>query len=262
MRENNDYIGEILREYKRKRAKARREMKTLPTGELNVRNRATGINYTHVTYEDGKRVRKGITTNKELIYDLARKAYLKESISLLTATIDALEQVAKTCLPPTLETILKHLPKTYEALPREAFFPQMRSSRGWKNEVYDKSTHRPEEKRHIACTGERVRSKSEALIIDLLEKHNIAYRYEQMLYIENQEFAPDFTIRVGSKLFYWEHCGLVNDERYIAKHDWKIDMYAKVGIVPWKNLIVTYDDEEGHFNGRIAEAEIKNKLDR
>ena len=36
-------------------------------------------------------------------------------------------------------------------------------------------------------------------------------------------------------------------------------MYESVGVVPWKNLIVTYDDEDGNINVGIIESEIKNK---
>ena len=39
-----------------------------------------------------------------------------------------------------------------------------------------------------------------------------------------------------------------------------MNMYERAGIVPWKNLIVTYDDEYGGIDTRIIEAEIRNKL--
>ena len=37
-------------------------------------------------------------------------------------------------------------------------------------------------------------------------------------------------------------------------------MYAKVGIMPWKNWIIAYAEEERNFNTKIAEGEIINKL--
>ncbi|MGI6257823.1 MAG: hypothetical protein ACOYJU_07125 [Anaerovoracaceae bacterium] len=254
----NERVVELLREYKRKLSKERRELRSLPEGYLYKQKRKGAESYVHVTYSGGKRTRRGITTNRELICALARKAYLKESVALLTRTISALETVANTCPPPTPETILGRLPSTYKSLPREGFFPKNRNN--WKNASYEKSTYRPEEKTHTASNGERVRSKSEALIVDLLEKHKIPYRYEQMLYIQNQEFAPDFTILVKNQTFYWEHCGKVNDPGYVRNHNWKISVYGKAGIVPWKNLVITYDDEEGNFNSKVVEGEIINKL--
>jgi len=37
-------------------------------------------------------------------------------------------------------------------------------------------------------------------------------------------------------------------------------MYERMGIVPWKNLIVTYDTEDGGLSSAVIEAEIRNKL--
>lgn len=64
----------------------------------------------------------------------------------------------------------------------------------------------------------------------------------------------------ASGLMYWEHCGMVNDPAYMRHHKWKLKMYEKAGIVPWKNLILTYDNEQGNIDARIIDAEIKLKL--
>ena len=56
-----------------------------------------------------------------------------------------------------------------------------------------------------------------------------------------------------------------NDKEYIRRHKWKMSMYESIGIVPWKNLIVTYDmmqdnNEVGLFDSRIIDTEIVTKL--
>lgn len=43
-------------------------------------------------------------------------------------------------------------------------------------------------------------------------------------------------------------------------HKKKLADYENVGIVPWKNLIVTYDDEDGKINMAAVRAEITAKL--
>ena len=50
------------------------------------------------------------------------------------------------------------------------------------------------------------------------------------------------------------------DEKYMVRHKWKMEQYASVGIVPWDNLIVTYNDIYGNLDMRIIESEIVNKL--
>lgn len=54
--------------------------------------------------------------------------------------------------------------------------------------------------------------------------------------------------------------GMTNDENYIRHHRWKMNIYEKMDIVPWKNLIVTYDDEYGNVSIPLIESEIKYKL--
>lgn len=80
--------------------------------------------------------------------------------------------------------------------------------------------------------------------------------------IGKHKLVPDFmpkNKRTG-KLYYWEHCGLVNNPSYMEHHRWKLGVYEKAGIAPWDNLIVTYDGADGNLNLAIVESEIKNKL--
>ncbi len=84
---------------------------------------------------------------------------------------------------------------------------------------------------------------------------------EQVLHIGTKSFAPDFTIRRSDgTLFYWEHCGMTGSETYMQRHKVKLSMYESIGIVPWKNLIVTYDDPQGCVRLSVIESEIRNKL--
>lgn len=53
---------------------------------------------------------------------------------------------------------------------------------------------------------------------------------------------------------------MTSNEKYMKHHKWKMDMYETSVIVPWKNLIITYDDEDGIIDTSIIESEIKNKL--
>ncbi len=74
------------------------------------------------------------------------------------------------------------------------------------------------------------------------------------------KFLPEYARLIDEKEAGWEHCGKVNDQGYMRKHNWKLDMYESIGIVPWKNLIVTYDDEDGNLDARVIESEIINKI--
>jgi hypothetical protein len=46
----------------------------------------------------------------------------------------------------------------------------------------------------------------------------------------------------------------------ILPNKWKRSVYEQMGIVPWNNLIITYDTEDGGLSSGIIDAEIHNKL--
>ena len=108
---------------------------------------------------------------------------------------------------------------------------------------------------HTTPKGEKVRSKSESIIAWLLWKNKIPYKYEAPLHINGVTYYPDFVIMhpVTKKIYYWEHFGRVDDENYLFHMDNKIMQYRKGGIVPWDNLLVTYDTVEGSINPQAIE---------
>lgn len=254
------YFSCLLETYKKMKKEQQRELRSMPPGQLSIRKDGKHTHYVHLYSERGRQIRRGITKDREMIRILARKKYLQKSLALLEKDITLLETFMKKHRAPTPDNIIKHLPEAYSRLMPEDFLPQGQSQSGWAAEPFEKSTWHPEELSHITGRGLVVRSKSEAIIADKLDHYKLPFRYEEILYIENKSFAPDFKILSRNGIVYWEHCGRVHDKKYMRKHNWKISMYEKAGIVPWKNLIVTYDDEQGRLDIRIIESEIKNKL--
>ena len=106
----------------------------------------------------------------------------------------------------------------------------------------------------------RVRSKSELIIAEKLDALEIPYRYDALIYYKNLVFSPDFTIYLNGILKYWEHCGMMSDPKYREYNTWKLGIYDEMGIVPWDNLIITYDAVDGAVNSAAIDAEIRNRL--
>lgn len=106
-----------------------------------------------------------------------------------------------------------------------------------------------------------MRSKSELLIAEKLYEFDVPFRYEEIIHINGQRFSPDFRIMLPDKgVKYWEHCGMMENMQYRIRNSRKMTEYEKAGIVPWKNLIITYDTMDGGINLAAVEAEIRNKL--
>lgn len=253
------YFNDLLEEYRGLKRKQERELSKLPAGTLGSRaaNTRFGDVY-YCQYIDNKRY--GITKDEELVEKLARKKYLLESLRKINKNINSIEQLLKTYENYGHREIISKFPYRYSILMDNKETKWNKKKRLWMEEDYEQSTNRPEEKVHVTSNDLYVRSKSEVIVSERLEYYHVPNRYEQVLYINRYEFAPDFTILTRNGLVYWEHCGKMNNEGYLRQHKWKMSMYESVGIVPWKNLILTYDTEDGTIDTRIIDAEIVNKL--
>lgn len=93
--------------------------------------------------------------------------------------------------------------------------------------------------------GEFVKSKSEVIIADRLTYHGVPYVYEittaQDAFVEMR--YPDFLIlnkRTG-KEYFWEHLGRMGDPGYASGNQAKMEQFARQGILPGKNLIVSFE---------------------
>lgn len=93
---------------------------------------------------------------------------------------------------------------------------------------------------YSTLNGDRVRSKSEVIIANLLAQHGIKYEYEKKLeYIVGKWIEPDFTINLPTgEEIYWEHLGMLGVESYDKRWLEKQEIYEKYFT---DRLVVTYE---------------------
>jgi hypothetical protein len=115
--------------------------------------------------------------------------------------------------------------------------------------------------------GEKVRSKSEALIADRLFTANIPYHYEQEYYVPNgrdgyRELLPDFTVlnKRTCETWFWEHFGKMDDDKYKEDVESKLEGYSNDGIFPGEHLILTFETRGNSLNTRYIELLINKYL--
>lgn len=110
------------------------------------------------------------------------------------------------------------------------------------------------EKIHRTDNGIMVRSKSEVIIANELEKAGLDWHYENdgnYIIINGNKYLPDFVINHNGKTYYWEHLGLLNKEYYRERWQKKEKDYLSVKSI----ILKTTQDQE---NGGI---DCKNILD-
>ena len=114
---------------------------------------------------------------------------------------------------------------------------------------------------HHTIRGEMVRSKSEVIIANCLHYNDLEYEYESVLKLEpGKPLRPDFRVIDGDTgdVWFWEHCGMMTDAKYVKRWEEKKKFYEKNGIKEGKNLIVTYDDENGGLDSAYIDKLIKD----
>lgn len=105
--------------------------------------------------------------------------------------------------------------------------------------------------------GERVRSKSEKIIADELNRLGIPYRYEKPLKLiadgRIKEFYPDFTamnISTG-ELKYVEHLGMLDSPVYFKNTLSKLDVYEKNDLLIGRDVILIHESSYRPLNTRV-----------
>lgn len=142
---------------------------------------------------------------------------------------------------------------------RELLNPKLHDSdkeiEKWLRDKYTGDVPNPSNLRCLSQAGFYVRSKSEQIIVGLLLKYHIPFKYEHPMYINNHNLFPDFTIMHPKthKIYVWEHLGMMDSYQYRSHNFDKINDYYLLGFVPGDNLILTYETNNSVIDAVLAE---------
>ena len=107
----------------------------------------------------------------------------------------------------------------------------------------------------ITDRGEIVRSKSECMIANMLNKNGIPYKYEKPLWLGGAQIYPDFTILDVSnrREIYLEHLGRLDSEDYLERTVRKLNRYASEGYHLGDRVLLTMETRAQPLNLPAAE---------
>ena len=138
----------------------------------------------------------------------------------------------------------------------------------WQNEPYDLWKINDDDVKCQILTekGERVRSKSEKIIADSLNRYNIPYKYEYPLRLMDGNRIvtrrPDFvvlnTVTFEEKII--EHLGMMGEESYYRNNMSKISIYEKNGYLIGKKLIILHETADKPLDTSVMKAYIEEYL--
>ena len=133
----------------------------------------------------------------------------------------------------------------------------------WMNQSYEKMSFREDAPEYYSNKGERMRSKSEVIIANLLDKLEIPYLYEMPLVLNKWlTVHPDFTIIdvANRRVILWEHLGMLGDVEYLNQSIQKIREYELCGYYPGDSLIITGESDRHPLDIRLVEKRIRHVM--
>ena len=210
-----------------------RELKSAPEGSL-ARRGSYAIHMIH-----GKST--GITNEVERIRKLCRKKLNITRKRKIKRCLEVLEYPLTKIHDTSMRETVDSLPPTYKDFGEKFFYhPNFQL---WIEEDFETNNFRDEEIKYISNNGVVVRSKSELIIANLLEKLGYFYRYEAALWINGKKIFPDFTIMNPwtGEIYYIEHFGALHIDKYVNYMLQKMRIYRQNGITNVNKILFTFE---------------------
>lgn len=217
---------------------------SFPEGWINTRSRNGKTYYYLANYE----AKEQYLTQKDsdLIQQLIQKDYLNKVLKDAKTERKAIQKMLNLYPETVVEDAYDNLPEGRKRYATPINICDEAFAQKWMNTPYKRKPFKKNSTVFTTIKGERVRSKSEALIADRLFARGIPYRYECPLKVGKRVIHPDFTILRMSdrKILYHEHCGKMDDEDYKEDMVERANDYSEAGIILGDRLFYTFESEK------------------
>ena len=245
------------------------EMETLkaPDGDLVVKHCKNNVQF-YRRQKPGQRKYLYIHRDeKDLIKELAQKKYnirykqaLENELQLIEKAIADFKEAV---FSPA--DILKSMPAEVQQMINTGFTADSEALNRWEKDRSDETNPKESPVTFLTAKGEQVKSKSEVMIADRLNFFGVPYDYERPLddgLIGKYKYFPDFTClnRRTGKTYYWEHCGRMDDPKYVEKFIFRLENYAGLDIYPGSELLITMETTRVPLSMRYVESLIRKFL--
>lgn len=217
---SSDYVKLELERYQEMKQRYQKELTGLPKGKLAVHRAKGRAYYNRIS---GKESLYLGSESNEIVQALKRRRFLETSIKNIENNQALMRSYLQQYRSVNPADVMELLPKTYQT--DETFgMADFMDAEKWEAAPYEKSEKRPERLSHRTIKGDLVRSKSEAIIANILYNMKIPYHYEESLWLGHELIAPDFKIAVRSESRFklLEHCGMMSDPKYRQDFKWKL----------------------------------------
>lgn len=223
--EERDFYRERIR-------RTERRLSMLPTGRLQICKNGKYMSWRLYNPATGES-RCIHKCDEAAAADLAYRMHLEKLIEDDTRELRAIERYLEDCVDEEHGKVHCSCEEEFERLLRLRLPVQGDPDSVQLSEMYPRSTYNLAKQKYTTNCGFKVRSKSEAIIAELLTKNGLEIVYEPVLSINGRDYIPDFIIRNPrtGKIYIWEHFGMMDNPDYAFKSIQKLQcgcLYALV----------------------------------
>lgn len=239
---------------------AENQLSQSPEGTLTTRKQYGGIRY--ISQSEGKQTYLNRSEAKK-IKALQQKLYCKKLYVAATENNTNLEKVIHILGNiKTPERVFLEIPPEKRSMIEP--YQYMNQKEVPKIFTKYKSPNRVDNSSFKTLNGEYVRSKSELIIADRLKASGVVYDYEPPILADGELdiWHPDFLVLNGrtGETYYWEHFGMLDNPEYCESFQFKMERYAKIGIFPGINLLVTTESSKHPLSTEYVDTLIRQFL--
>ena len=183
--------------------------------------------------------------NEPLLRELAHSKYVKKILPKLEANLKAANAFIYAHSGTEEDMLAGSFDPAVLKFCEDLYVPETTAVQNWLNSKGPEAPLYGGAPEIMTAGGIAVRSKSEAIIANMLYANDQVFLYEKALYLpsKNYAFFPDFTIlrKKDLKEIYWEHFGMMDDPEYLNAALEKIAAYIQNGVIPGRDLICTFE---------------------
>ena len=236
------------------------KLKGYPEGRIKISKRGKNTYYYQISNRTNLKLLKN--TDRKIIDKLIQKRYLEKVLDAFKTELDALNKMQKLYPETIAEEIYDGLSDERKAHIKPIIPTDEQFVSRWLSEPYTKKPISDDVPVYVTKKGERVRSKSEMIIANMLYDCGIPYKYECPVLVGGEIFHPDFTIlRLSDrKIIYYEHCGRMGDPGYVEDMIERSRKYALEGIFQGEKLFYTFESAKQPLDVRVVTAMIENNF--
>ncbi len=193
--------------------------------------------------------------NQALVKKLVQKDYWERVGKAAQKQLQLLRKFSKQFFPDAVDAVYQKMHVARRMFVAPVRLPDDEFAARWLSEPFSGKPFDDDSQELLTSSGIRVRSKSEVIIAETLDRLKIPFKYECPMKVKGfGQVYPDFTcLNVRArKIFVWEHFGMMDDADYASKAAKKIAEYRNSGLYLGINFMASFETQSCPFTARAA----------